>query len=152
MIHARRRDGGNMTPTAAPPAEAGTLLPLLTAEEFVRLYPKHRVELVDAGGTSLTGPSVIVRRAGEQHLDSGIHDDARVRDPERVPAAQGVGAAELVPQGERALRIRIDQQARLAGLDLRREVGSEGAFPRASLPRRENNNVHTSASRLTPGR
>ena len=35
------------------------------------------------------------RGAGEQHLDSGIDDDALVGDPERVPAAQGVGAAEL---------------------------------------------------------
>src|ERR671924_79329 len=57
---------------------------------------KHRVELSDAGGASLIGPLVIGRRAGEQRFDPGIDDDASVGDPERVPAAQGVGAAELV--------------------------------------------------------
>src|SRR5260370_38108882 len=56
---------------------------------------EQRVELVDAGGASLIRPLVSGRGAGEQRLDSGIGDDAPVRDPERVPAAQGVGAAEL---------------------------------------------------------
>src|ERR1700730_16192507 len=56
---------------------------------------QHRVELVDAGGASLIRPLVSGRGAGEQRLDPGIGDDAPVRDPERAPAAQGVGAAEL---------------------------------------------------------
>ena len=54
------------------------------------------VELVDAGGAALIGPLVIARRTGEQRLDAGIDDDAPIRDPERVPAAECVGAAELV--------------------------------------------------------
>src|SRR4051812_36922201 len=36
-------------------------------------------------------------------------------------------------------------------MDMRREMGSQGALSRATFTRCENNDVHTSASRLTPG-
>jgi len=62
-----------------------------------------------------------------------------------------VGAAQFVPQRQRPLRIRVDQQTRLRRLDLRSEMSGEGTLARASLTRCKNNNVHTSASRLTQG-
>jgi hypothetical protein len=55
-----------------------------------------------------------------------------------------------VPQCQGALRIGIDQQARLRRLDLRGEMSSQGTLSRAAFTRCENNNVHTLASRLTP--
>jgi hypothetical protein len=35
-------------------------------------------------------------------------------------------------------------------MDMRGEMSGQGTFSRASFTRRENNNVHTLASRLTP--
>ena len=55
----------------------------------------HLAKLVDADGTALVGPLVVARWTGEQRLDLGIDDDALICDPERMPTAQCVGAAEL---------------------------------------------------------
>src|SRR5690348_3409257 len=56
---------------------------------------KHCIELIDTDSAPLIGPLVIGRGAGEQDLGSRIDDNASVRDPERVPAADSVCAAEL---------------------------------------------------------
>ena len=62
-----------------------------------------------------------------------------------------VGAAQLVPECQRPLRIGIDKQTGLRGLmDMRSEMGGQGTLSRAAFTRCENNNVHTFASRLTP--
>src|SRR6202022_2901019 len=63
-----------------------------------------------------------------------------------------VGAAQLVPQGPRPLRIGINKQTGLRCLmDMGSEMGSQGTLSRATLTRCENNDIHTLASRLTPG-
>ena len=45
----------------------------------------------------------------------------------------------------------INRQRWLLSHTMRRKMGSQGTFSRATFTRCENNDVHTSASRLTPG-
>ena len=62
-----------------------------------------------------------------------------------------VGAAQFVPQRERALRIGIDKQTWLGRfVDVCSKMRRQGAFPRSTFSRRKNNYVHILGLQIDP--
>ncbi len=99
------------------------------------------------------------RRQIRRRVDQDPFDSVTLRG--RDDAADGidrsfdrrfVGAAQLVPQGQRTLRIGIDKQTRLCCLDLCSNMSGQGTFSRPPFTRSKNNDVHYLGLQIDPRR